>query len=68
MNYECLNEIKKEDVEQMSFEELKLLAERISREQWAAKVKQEILSILDVRDAQHDPKIIDVDFTPKEGK
>ena len=68
MNYECLKNIEKEDVEQMSFEKLKLLAERINREQWMSKAKQEILSILDVRDAQTDPRIIDVDLTPKEGK
>ena len=68
MNYECLKNIEKEDVEQMSFEKLKLLAERINREQWMSRAKQEILSILDVRDAQTDPRIIDVDFTPKEGK
>ena len=68
MNYECLKEIEKEDVEQMSFEELQLLAERISKEQWAFKARQEILSILDIRDATPDPKIIDVDFTPQEDK
>jgi len=68
MNYECLKDISKEDVEQMSFEELKLLAEQINKEQWASKARHEILSILDIRDASHDPRIIDVDFTPKEGK
>lgn len=68
MNYECLKEIEKEDVEQMSFEELQLLAEKISKEQWAFKARQEILSILDVRDASHDPKIIEADFTTKENK
>jgi len=31
MNYECLKNIEKEDVEQMSFEKLKLLAELINR-------------------------------------
>ena len=66
MNYECLKDIEQEDVKQMSFEELKLLAERINKEQWAAKVRQEILSILDIRDATHDPRIIEADFTPKE--
>ena len=65
MNYECLKDIEKEDVEKMSFEELQLLAERINKEQWAFKARQEILSILDVRDAAHDPKIIDVEFIPK---
>ena len=65
MNYECLNEIEQEDVKQMSFEELQLLAERINKEQWAFKARQEILSILDVRDATADSKTIDVDFTPK---
>lgn len=68
MNYECLKEIEKEDVEQMSFEELRLLAENISKEEWVFAARQKILNILDVRDATADPKIIDVDFTPKEDK
>ena len=68
MNYECLNEIEKEDVEQMSFEELQLLAERMSQEQWTFKTRQQILSVLNIRDATPDPKIINVDFTPQEGK
>lgn len=65
MNYKCLKDIEQEDVEQMSFEELQLLAENMSKEQWAFKARQEILSILDVRDATTDPKIIEADFTPK---
>lgn len=63
MNYECLKEIEQEDVKKMSFEELKLLVERINKEEWIFKTRQMILSILDVRDAAADPCIIDVDFT-----
>ena len=47
----------------MKFEELKLLVERINKEEWIFKTRQMILSILDVRDAAADPCIIDVDFT-----
>uniref|UniRef100_A0A6M3IFC2 Uncharacterized protein n=1 Tax=viral metagenome TaxID=1070528 RepID=A0A6M3IFC2_9ZZZZ len=68
MNYECLKDISKEDVEKMSFEELKLLAERMNQEKWTAQTRQQILNVLDIRDAEHDPRVIEVDFTPKGDK
>ena len=57
----CLENIDKDQVREMSFEELQVLVESIKKEQWMDNTKREIINALDVRDADG-PRIIEAKF------
>ena len=57
--FKCLEEIQKEDVLDMEFDNLRVLVEEVGKEAETEKMKQFLLNILDVRDAETNPRIID---------
>ena len=57
--FKCLEEIQKEDVVNMEFDNLRVLAAEVGKEIETEKMKQFLLNILDVRDAETDCRIID---------
>jgi hypothetical protein len=56
--YKCLENVQKEDVIEMGFEELKVLATQVTIEIETEKMKQFLLNIIDVRDAESDSRVI----------
>ena len=57
--FKCLEEIQKEDVLGMEFDNLRVLIAEVNREAEVEKMKQFLLNIIDVRDAETDCRIID---------
>lgn len=55
----CLEEIQKEDVVGMEFDNLIVLVAEVNKEIETEKMKQFLLNILDVRDAETNPRILD---------
>lgn len=60
--YECLKTIEKEDIKNMTLEEVQRLVEEMNKERWLVDMKKTILDLLDVRDASTGPRIIEAKF------
>ena len=57
--FKCLEEIQKEDVIGMEFDNLRVLVTEVNREVEIEKMRQFLLNIIDVRDVETDCRIID---------